>query len=88
MVLGPTFRKFLPYVNFVVATAALSFQYFVLYPWHKQLDEDFGVLRGEQNAKLEQYHRLKLKRLEEIESNITTLAKQQVKLELNQTANS
>jgi len=83
MVFGPTLRKFLPYINFVVATTALSFQYFVLYPWHKQLDEDFVVLKEDQHTKLEEYHTLKLQRLEEIEANITRLAKQQVKLELN-----
>jgi len=31
--------------NFVIATSALCFQVFVLYPWHKQLDEDFAELR-------------------------------------------
>jgi hypothetical protein len=33
--------------NFVVASSALAFQVGVLYPWHKQLDEDFEKLRTE-----------------------------------------
>lgn len=33
--------------NFVVASSALGFQIFVLYPWHKQLSEDFENLKKE-----------------------------------------
>jgi len=33
--------------NFVVATSALTFQVCVLYPWHKQLDDDFEALKKE-----------------------------------------
>jgi hypothetical protein len=33
--------------NFIVASSALGFQMFVLYPWHKRLDEDFEALRRE-----------------------------------------
>lgn len=33
--------------NFCVATTALGFQVGVLYPWHKQLDEDFEALKTE-----------------------------------------
>ncbi|KAH6708854.1 hypothetical protein DL95DRAFT_341507 [Leptodontidium sp. 2 PMI_412] len=33
--------------NFAIATSALCFQVFVLYPWHKRLDEDFHELRKE-----------------------------------------
>lgn len=33
--------------NFLVATSALCFQVTVLYPWHKQLDEDFEALKKE-----------------------------------------
>ena len=33
--------------NFLVATSALGFQVGVLYPWHKQLDEDFEALKKE-----------------------------------------
>ena len=33
--------------NFVIATSALCFQVFVLYPWHHQLDADFEELKEE-----------------------------------------
>ncbi|KAH8778623.1 hypothetical protein F5883DRAFT_485939 [Diaporthe sp. PMI_573] len=33
--------------NFVVASSALCFQVFVLYPWHKELDENFEKLKKE-----------------------------------------
>ena len=33
--------------NFLIATSALGFQVFVLYPWHNRLDEDFTALRQE-----------------------------------------
>ncbi|KAK5135330.1 hypothetical protein LTR08_005434 [Meristemomyces frigidus] len=33
--------------NFIIASSALCFQIFVLYPWHKELDEGFGELRRE-----------------------------------------
>ncbi|KAK3998140.1 hypothetical protein QBC44DRAFT_313931 [Cladorrhinum sp. PSN332] len=33
--------------NFCVATSALGFQVFVLYPWHKELDENFEKLKKE-----------------------------------------
>lgn len=33
--------------NFAVATSALGFQVFVLYPWHKELDEGFEELKKE-----------------------------------------
>jgi hypothetical protein len=31
--------------NFTVASSALGFQVFVLYPWHEQLQHDFNRLR-------------------------------------------
>lgn len=39
--------------NFVVATSALSFQVFVLYPWHHQLSDDFEDLKKEHLRVLE-----------------------------------
>ena len=33
--------------NFVIASSALAFQVFVLYPWHHRLDEDFEDLKKE-----------------------------------------
>jgi hypothetical protein len=60
-------NKALPYVNFLVASSALLFQTTVLYPWHHQLDKDFHLLKEEQNAKLAEFHTLKLERLDHIE---------------------
>ena len=34
-------------VNFAVASSALAFQVFVLYPWHHQLDHEFKALKQE-----------------------------------------
>lgn len=33
--------------NFLIATSALGFQVFVLYPWHTKLDDDFSALKKE-----------------------------------------
>ena len=33
--------------NFCVASSALAFQVFVLYPWHHQLQHDFEELKTE-----------------------------------------
>lgn len=33
--------------NFLVASSALGFQVFVLYPWHKELDAGFEELKSE-----------------------------------------
>lgn len=33
--------------NFVIASSALGFQVFVLYPWHQKLDDDFEELKRE-----------------------------------------
>lgn len=42
--------------NFVIGTSALSFQVFVLYPWHEQLDEEFKELRKEHARLLDETH--------------------------------
>jgi solute carrier family 25 phosphate transporter 3 len=39
--------KIFSVTNFVVATSALSFQVFVLYPWHKELKDSFEELKKE-----------------------------------------
>ncbi|KAI5360717.1 hypothetical protein Slin15195_G086330 [Septoria linicola] len=33
--------------NFLIASSALGFQVFVLYPWHNKLDDDFTALKKE-----------------------------------------
>lgn len=35
--------------NFLIATSALGFQVFVLYPWHQELDIEFKHVRQELN---------------------------------------
>ena len=71
MVLGPTVRMLLPYLNFGVAVSALSFQLFVLEPWHHDLDREFKVLKQEHKETLAMYHDIKLRKLEELERRIT-----------------
>ncbi|KAF7546865.1 hypothetical protein G7Z17_g8124 [Cylindrodendrum hubeiense] len=39
--------------NFVVASSALCFQVFVLYPWHKELDAGFEDLKKEHTKVLD-----------------------------------
>lgn len=68
MVLGPTARRWLPYLNFTVAISALGFQTGVLYPWHEELDREFKKLREENKEQLQVFHEAKLRRLEELET--------------------
>lgn len=44
-------------VNFAVASSALAFQVFVLYPWHHQLDNEFKDLKQEHLRVLRQIDR-------------------------------
>ena len=64
----PVIRRYLPYVNLTIATAALAFQTTVLYPWHEELDEGFRKLKAEQAQQLKAYHELKLRHLEELKN--------------------
>ena len=70
MVLGPTARLWLPYLNFSVAISALGFQMGVLYPWHHELDHEFKILKQEHKTQLQIYHEVTLKRLEELERRV------------------
>jgi hypothetical protein len=56
--------------NFFVATSALAFQIFVLYPWHQRLDDDFQVLREEQRSVLKAVEASRVSELEEIKKLI------------------
>jgi len=47
--------------NFLIATSALGFQVFVLYPWHQTLDEDFHALRRENLEIIEQLKNLRVR---------------------------
>ncbi|CRL24799.1 unnamed protein product [Penicillium camemberti] len=46
-------------INFGVASSALAFQVFVLYPWHHQLDHEFKDLKKEHYRVLQQLDLLK-----------------------------
>jgi len=61
--------------NFFIATTALGFQVFVLYPWHKTLDEDFQELRKETFKVLREGEKARLKELGEIKEQISALEK-------------
>lgn len=67
MVLGPTARLWLPYLNFTVAISALGFQTAVLYPWHEELDKEFKNLKQEHKEQLHLHQQVTLKKLEELE---------------------
>ncbi|KAI1621521.1 hypothetical protein EDD37DRAFT_548952, partial [Exophiala viscosa] len=41
------FTKGVSLTNFVIASSALCFQVFVLYPWHHQLDDEFKRMKEE-----------------------------------------
>ncbi|KAK4662291.1 uncharacterized protein QC763_700932 [Podospora pseudopauciseta] len=53
--------------NFAVATTALCFQVTVLYPWHKQLDEDFEALKTEHLKVLDAINKLTGSQLKPVE---------------------
>jgi len=61
--------------NFFIATTALGFQVFVLYPWHKRLDDDFQELRLETFKVLRDGEKARLKELLEIKEQIRALEK-------------
>ena len=40
------YYKHLPLINLFLSTGALSFQVFVLYPWHEELSHRFNDLKN------------------------------------------
>ncbi|KAM3421044.1 hypothetical protein BST61_g1463 [Cercospora zeina] len=46
----PLLAKRFSITNFFIATTALGFQVFVLYPWHNKLDADFTELKKENES--------------------------------------
>lgn len=50
----PAITRVISITNFVVASSALCFQVGVLYPWHKELDENFEKLKKEHLLVLDQ----------------------------------
>ncbi|KAF1994114.1 hypothetical protein P154DRAFT_527270 [Amniculicola lignicola CBS 123094] len=59
--------------NFVVASSALGFQVFVLYPWHKQLDDDFKALKVEHLRVLAEVQKVSAKERREIRDKLNEL---------------
>ncbi|KAI2868429.1 hypothetical protein CBS147320_11070 [Aspergillus niger] len=56
--------------NFVVASSALAFQVFVLYPWHKQLDDGFEALKKEHIRVLKSLEHLQQERRKQIDDRV------------------
>ena len=75
MVLGPTARLWLPYLNFTVAISALGFQTAVLYPWHEELDKEFKVLKQEHRDQLHLHQQVTIKKLEDLEKRLLVTEK-------------
>jgi hypothetical protein len=73
---NPLIQKYLPFVNFLIASVALGFQVTVLYPWHYELQQEFNELQKQQEAKLRQYHELKMQTIRNIEDNLVKLRKE------------
>jgi hypothetical protein len=69
----PILQKFLPVVNFVVASTALGFQVSVLHPWHNQLDKDLSGLQHQQETKLHEYEQLRMHNIKNIEEYLVKL---------------
>jgi len=59
--------------NFAIATSALAFQVFVLYPWHEKLDEDFKELRQENRRLMQEMEKGRLTELKEIKETFSRL---------------
>ncbi len=59
----------MPIVSFLVGSAALSFQVFILYPWHNELASEFKKvkeLKEQQDSRLEEYNVKKMDKVHEI----------------------
>ncbi|EHY60564.1 hypothetical protein ABEF95_010389 [Exophiala dermatitidis] len=59
--------------NFMIATSALAFQVFVLYPWHNKLDEDFKELKEENLKLMKEIENKRLLELKEIKEGFSRL---------------
>lgn len=59
--------------NFMIATSALAFQVFVLYPWHNKLDEDFKELKQENLRLVQEIEKARILELNEIKEQFSRL---------------
>ncbi|KAK8850693.1 hypothetical protein IAR55_004613 [Kwoniella newhampshirensis] len=67
--------RILPYINFVVASAALSFQVGVLFPWHHTITEEFNELKSQQAKQLAEYHAEKASLINALHIKLDDVAK-------------
>ncbi|KAF2817243.1 uncharacterized protein BDZ99DRAFT_431183 [Mytilinidion resinicola] len=61
--------------NFAIATSALAFQVFVLYPWHQRLDDDFTELKAEHLRYAKEGEDRRLQELKGIRGELEALRK-------------
>ncbi|PSS16961.1 hypothetical protein M430DRAFT_250735 [Amorphotheca resinae ATCC 22711] len=59
--------------NFIIGTSALSFQVFVLYPWHQKLDDDFEEMKREHLKAIHASEKARLEGMKEIREAIAKL---------------
>ncbi|OJJ95191.1 hypothetical protein ASPACDRAFT_82054 [Aspergillus aculeatus ATCC 16872] len=59
--------------NFVIASSALCFQVFVLYPWHHKLEDDFKELKKEHLRLLQENEDSRVKELKSIKEHLGLL---------------
>jgi hypothetical protein len=60
--------------NFIISSSALSFQVFVLYPWHEKLEQEFGELKAEHVRLLDEIHQKQNEELRGIKQHLELLA--------------
>jgi hypothetical protein len=61
--------------NFAIATSALCFQVFVLYPWHQKLDENFELLKQEHLRAIRENEEARAEELRAVKDLLETLPK-------------
>jgi hypothetical protein len=61
--------------NFAIASSALAFQVFVLYPWHQRLDHDFSELKAEHLRYVREGESSRLAELKSIKGELEILKK-------------
>jgi hypothetical protein len=61
--------------NFAIATSALCFQVFVLYPWHRRLEEDFEHMKREYLEIIRENERARAGELRAIKDLLITFPK-------------
>jgi len=69
------FTRGVSLTNFVIASSALGFQIFVLYPWHKRLDADFEQLKREHIQILHESEEVRIGELRGINEQLRRLDK-------------